>query len=151
PRHTIDIPIQLGNADACPVQLGCQVRRNRVAEPDAFSPYPRFITRTQTPDRGGVIILFDSGLNGLPVPQPGIPVHQRRGGDGFPNVRVGSGYEQTGEAMHLVTAAANRRMVSSSRFALTETRNRAVQGGTEGGRIARTSKPSCCNSAATAQ
>src|SRR4029434_3472604 len=101
-------------------------------------------------NRVRVVALFDSRLNGFPVLQcaeRAIPMHEAGRHSCLADTRIGTGYKETAEHDSArCTDEANCRSVASSRCVFTETRKRAVPGGTAGGRIARTSKPSCCRS-----
>ena len=100
-----------------------------------------------------VIVLFDAGLDWLPIAQRHLRTvtEQERSGDHcLSDARVGPGYEQTAEhrADSLTaapSAAAKPRIVASLRPMFTEIRRRDVPGATVGGRMARTSKPCDCS------
>src|SRR6185369_866216 len=113
------------------------------------------LTAGEPHDFGSVVVLFDAGLNGLPVAQhtlPAVPVHQRCRDDGFADAGVGARYEEAPDHDRLSpsptlapTRAASARVkesiASSVSVTFTHTRSRAVPGATLGGLMARTSKP----------
>src|ERR1700733_3901791 len=84
---------------------------------------------------GGIVVR--PGLDRLPIARAAIAHHQRSGDDRLPDAGICSRYE---DAAH--NASTKESMIRSDRFTLIEILSRAVPGGTVGGRIARTSKPS---------
>jgi hypothetical protein len=104
----------------------------------------------EPPHLAGVIVLFDPGLNGLPVAESAgsAPEPMQEGGarDGLADAGIRARYEDAAQSPISFSAearaAANRSSTASESPALTAMRRRAVPAGTLGGRIARTSKPS---------
>src|SRR5258705_11187207 len=104
-----------------------------------------------------IVVLLDARLDRLPVlgRQVAIAADQRGGDDRLPDVGVRSGYEDAAEQSPTsfnaaATDTAKRSIASSDNPALTETRSRAVPGGTLGGRMARPSNPPACSARAAA-
>src|SRR4029453_18718865 len=134
--------------DPCPAARSGQVRRNWQRQGNTRPKYFVLVVGCQPHYFGRVIVLLDAGLNGLPVSKRynrPVALQERGRDDGLADPSVGSGYEETAE--HRVAPsrtparpAANRSTVASSRLALSETRRRAVPGGTLGGRMARQAK-----------
>ena len=157
--RTLDDPAATGHRRAeraqrlerngSPAQLRGQVRRHRARQPNPLVEDAPRTAAGQPLHFGRVVILFDAGLDRLPVleGQGAIATDQRSGHDGLADVRIRAGYEDPAEQSPASFSAAasdtaKRSIVSSDNPALTETRSRAVPGGTLGGRMARTSKPS---------
>ena len=128
--------------------------RRSLRRPDS-APQPRHLERCRRP-------CSMPGLNRFPVTERhlGTIAEQERGrDDGLADVRVGARHEEPAKHRHSrdgrapAISALNERCKcasSSSGSTFTETRRRARAGGTVGGRIARTSKPSACSASATA-
>lgn len=127
--------------------------RQRTRQTDAV--FPDFLARTrgQPLNIRGVVVGLAAGLDRLPVAErAGAGVAQmmndgcRR--DGFSDAGTGSSYEETAEQRPAsfnaaATVCTKRSRIVSERSAFSEMRSRAVPAGTLGGRMARTSKPSC--------
>ena len=124
------------------------MRRHRARQADARIEYS-FARRGRQPHHfRGVVVLFDAGLNGFPVPDRRIAIAAEERGrhHGLADIRIGTGYEKPAEQSPTslraaASESAKRSIVSSVRPAFTETRRRAVPAGTVGGLIARTSNP----------
>src|SRR4030095_3841103 len=129
---------QVRNRNSYSGKFRRQVGRKRSRQSSASGMQFVLAASAQFLNGDGVVAEFDAGLDRFPIFQrfeSAIAVHQRRGNGGLSNVSVRPGYEETAEhEVTRCTEAANRSSIPSSRFAFTETRSRAVPGGTAGGR-----------------
>src|SRR5262245_57743419 len=108
--------------------------RDGAAKTDASIPDLIPVACAKRSHRSCIVVLFNAGLNGLPINQISevpIAMHERGGRDRLADVRIRAGYEETAEhgasvAQMRAAHEAKRRRVVSSRPALTEMRNRDV-------------------------